>query len=156
MEYNDIEDYSIKELSRKQVMELLNNLDIKPLLVFIEKNTINIEVEIKRIFNKMGLPSYLKGYNCLLKAILITIHNDCKISMTKKLYPLIANELHVKPIQVEKNIRKAIEVIWTNIDPIIVDKLFGYTINALKDHPTNSHFILTISKYISKKYKTID
>jgi hypothetical protein len=57
MEYNDIEDYSIKELSRKQVMELLNNLDIKPLLVFIEKNTINVEVEIKRIFNKMGLPS---------------------------------------------------------------------------------------------------
>ena len=155
MEYNDIEDVSIKELNRKQVMELLNNLDIKPLLVFI-KSTNNLEEEIKRIFNKMGLPSYLKGYNCLLKAIIITIHNDCKISMTRKLYPLIATELHVKPIQVEKNIRKAIEVIWTNIDPIIIDKIFGYTINTLKDHPTNSHFIITIAKYISKRYKTID
>ena len=156
MEYNEIEDYLIGELDRNKVIELLDNIDIKPLLIFIDRKEYDLEKEIINLFKKMGIPCYLKGYTCLLKAIIIMVNNKLNLPITKSLYPKIASELHIKAYQVEKNIRKAIEVTWDNINPDTIDKLFGYSINANKDHPTNSHFIITISKYILKKHKTID
>ena len=156
MDFSDIDAYSIRELTNSQVIELLNNLDIKPLLVLIKENSYTLEEEITSLFKKIGIPSYLKGYNCLLKAVILMIDNDFDISITKKLYPIIAKDLHMNINQVEKNIRKAIEVSWSNIDPDQIDKLFCYTININKDHPTNSHFIITIAKYILKTHKRID
>ncbi len=156
MDYGDIEDYSIRELDRKKVIELLDNLDVKPLLVFIKENNFTLEDEVITLFKKIGIPNHLKGYDCLMKAIIIMINYNFKVSITKKLYPKIANELHMNTKQVEKNIRKAIEVTWTNIEPNQIDKIFGYTISIDKDHPTNSHFIITIAKYILKKRKRVD
>ena len=156
MEYNEIDDYLIGELDRNKVIELLDNIDITPLLLFVEKREYNLENEIINLFKKMGIPCYLKGYNCLLRAISIMVKNKLNVPITRSLYPKIASELHIKVHQVEKNIRKAIEVTWDNINPDTIDKLFGYSISINKDHPTNSHFIITVSKYILKKHKRID
>lgn len=156
MFYSDIDAYSIRELNNSQVLELLNNLDIKPLLVLTKENNFTIEEEIISLFKMIGIPSYLKGYKCLVKGILLMIEYNFDIPITKKLYPIIANEFHMNVHQVEKNIRKAIEVSWSNIEPELIDKLFGYTISINKDHPTNSHFMITIGKYIINKHKTID
>ena len=156
MVFSDIEDYSISELDRNKVIELLNNLDIKPLLVFTKENIFTLEEEITSLFDKMGMPKYLKGYDCLLQSILVMIDYGLNIPITKKLYPIVASKLHMNICQVEKNIRKAIEITWSNINPDLIDKLFGYSININKDHPTNSHFIITVSKYILNKHKRID
>lgn len=156
MMFDSIDSYSIRELSNSQALELLKNLDIKPLLVLTKRNNFTLEDEIISLFKTIGIPNYLKGYKCLVKGILLMIEYDFDIPITKKLYPKIANEFHMNVSQVEKNIRKAIEVSWSNIDPEMIDKLFGYTISIDKDHPTNSHFMITIGKYIINKNKNID
>ena len=156
MNLSDEEAYSIRELTNSQVIELISNLDIKPLLILTKENNFTIEEDIINILRKLGVPNYLKGYNCLVKSILKMIELGLDIPITKELYPLVAKELNMSNTQVEKDMRKAIEVTWSNIDPSIVDRLFGYTINVNKDHPTNSHFIITIAKYILNKHKRID
>lgn len=156
MFYSDIDAYSIRELNNSQVLEIINNLDIKPLLVLTKENNFTLEEEIISLFKVIGIPNYLKGYKCLLQGILLMIEYNFDISITKVLYPKIGNELHMNASQVEKNIRKAIEISWSNINPELIDKLFGYTISINKDHPTNSHFMITIGKYIINKHKIVD
>jgi two-component system response regulator (stage 0 sporulation protein A) len=114
----------------------------------------NLDANITTIIHEIGVPAHIKGYQYLREAITI-IYNNIEIlgSITKTLYPQIAEKYKTTPSRVERAIRHAIEVAWTrgNIDSI--SHLFGYTINISKSKPTNSEFIAMVADKLRIEHK---
>ncbi len=69
-------------------------------------------------------------------------------SITKVLYPRIAEKYDTTPSRVERAIRHAIEVAWSRNNIETIKKFFGYTINTEKGKPTNSEFIALVADRI--------
>lgn len=61
--------------------------------------------------------------------------------ITKELYPMIANRVGSTPSRVERAMRTAIETAFDRGDPLIINGIFGYSINPNKGKPTNWEFI---------------
>ena len=76
-------------------------------------------------------------------------------SITKVLYPTIADNFQTTPSRVERAIRHAIEVAWSRGRMETLDAFFGYTINTGKGKPTNSEFIALIADKIRLRYKSM-
>jgi two-component system response regulator (stage 0 sporulation protein A) len=101
---------------------------------------------ISSILREIGVPAHIKGYQFIREAITMA-YNDFEIlsSITKVIYPAIADKYNTVPSRVERAIRHAIEIAWTrgNIDTI--SQLFGYTINIGRSKPTNGEFIAMVA-----------
>lgn len=114
----------------------------------------NLDANITTIIHEIGVPAHIKGYQYLREAITM-VYNNIEIlgSITKTLYPAIAEKFKTTPSRVERAIRHAIEVAWTrgNIDSI--SHLFGYTINISKSKPTNSEFIAMVADKLRIEHK---
>ncbi len=77
--------------------------------------------------------------------MLVIDNLDVINSITKTLYPTVAQDFHTTPSRVERAIRHAIEVAWDRGDTDVLDSIFGYTIATSKGKPTNSEFIAMIA-----------
>jgi two-component system response regulator (stage 0 sporulation protein A) len=77
---------------------------------------------------------------------------DILNSITKQLYPSIAQKYQTTPSRVERAIRHAIEVAWGRGKMDTINELFGYTVHAEKGKPTNSEFIALIADKIRLEY----
>ncbi len=118
---------------------------------YIERN---LENDVTQIIHEIGIPAHIKGYQFLRDAIILSIKDpDMLGSITKSLYPTIAEINHTTSSRVERAIRHAIEVAWTRGEIETIDSIFGYTVNKLKGKPTNSEFIALISDKIRLEYK---
>ncbi|ANF97228.1 sporulation transcription factor Spo0A [Paenibacillus bovis] len=122
----------------------------RPLTTIPATNTANteqrLEASITRILNEIGVPPHIKGYQYVREAIAEVYHNiDILGSVTKVLYPRIAEKFHSNPARVERAIRHAIEVTWNRGDMSHMSHLFNYEINVSKTKPTNSSFIAAIA-----------
>ena len=71
----------------------------------------------------------------------------------KKLYPEIARRYSSTPSRVERAIRHAIEIAWNRGSVDLIDRIFGYTINANKAKPTNSEFIAMLTDKLRLELK---
>lgn len=106
----------------------------------------NLEAEVTNVIHEIGVPAHIKGYQYLRDAIIMVINDmDILNSITKQLYPSIAEQYNTTPSRVERAIRHAIEVAWSRGKMDTIDQLFGYTINNGKGKPTNSEFIALIA-----------
>ena len=74
-------------------------------------------------------------------------------SVTKILYPKIADYFEVSPSRVERAIRRAIEVAFERGNIEVLEQYFGYTVDAEKGKPTNSEFIAMLCEEISLSIK---
>jgi two-component system response regulator (stage 0 sporulation protein A) len=102
--------------------------------------------EITRIIHQMGVPAHIKGYGYLREAILVAFRDvDTLNSVTKVLYPKIADKYGTTPPRVERAIRHAIEIAWTRGNVEYLNRLFGNTIALDRGKPTNSAFIARIA-----------
>jgi two-component system, response regulator, stage 0 sporulation protein A len=122
----------------------------------MNKNIIDIETEVTHLMRELSIPPHMAGYQYLREAIIQTI-NDPKSfnSVTKILYPSVANKFKTTSQRVEKSINNAIKSAWNrrqNID--IVNELFSIRSNRLK--PTNSEFIATIADKINIALKSLN
>ena len=66
----------------------------------------------------------------------------------------LANRYNTTPSRVERAIRHAIEVAWSRGEQVAVERIFGYTISAVKGKPTNSEFIAMIADKLRLELKT--
>ncbi|NLD46813.1 MAG: sporulation transcription factor Spo0A [Clostridiaceae bacterium] len=109
----------------------------------------DIEVEVTALMHEVGIPPHMAGYQYLREAIIQTVKNN-KIfsSITKSLYPAVAEKFNTTPQKVERAIRNAIEGAWARGNPDTIDSLFGYTINYNKGKPTNSECIAMMADKI--------
>ncbi|MCL6444730.1 MAG: sporulation transcription factor Spo0A [Alicyclobacillus sp.] len=110
----------------------------------VQKRT--IDAAITQIIHEIGVPAHIKGYHYLREAIGI-VFQDVEIlgSITKVLYPRIAERYKTTPSRVERAIRHSIEVAWGRGNMDAIRNVFGYTVSASKTKPTNSEFIAMIA-----------
>lgn len=91
---------------------------------------------------QVGCPRNIKGYRYLKEAIILAVENPNMIeSMTKVLYPSVAEKFETTSSRVERAIRHAIEVAWDRCDTEVLEEYFANTISNTKGKPTNSEFI---------------
>lgn len=114
----------------------------------------DIDAAITRIIHEIGVPAHIKGYHYLREAIGI-VYNDVEIlgSITKILYPRIAERYKTTPSRVERAIRHSIEVAWGRGNMDAIRTVFGYTVSASKTKPTNSEFIAMIADKLRIEHK---
>lgn len=118
-------------------------------MVESENDSTVLEAVVTDIIHEIGVPAHIKGYQYLRSAILMAVQDmDILNSITKQLYPSIAEEYGTTSSRVERAIRHAIEVAWGRGSMDTINDLFGYTINAGKGKPTNSEFIALIADKI--------
>jgi two-component system response regulator (stage 0 sporulation protein A) len=124
-----------------------------------EKNMLkpppDMEILVTDTIHKMGIPAHIKGYQYVRSSIIMCIkNNDAINSITKSLYPSIAQKFTTTPSRVERAIRHAIEVAWDRGDPKILNSFFGFTISGTKGKPTNSEFIAMVADKLRLHHKS--
>lgn len=142
--------YILKPFGMETLAERIRQLDGAPVphpeqaAAVTRKNSrrIPLEEEVTEILHQIGIPAHIKGYLYLRDAILMVVEDiDLLGSVTKILYPAIAERFNTTPSRVERAVRHAIEVAWSRNNIDIIKKFFGYTIRTEKGKPTNSEFI---------------
>lgn len=118
------------------------------------KNDVGLETTVTSIIHEIGVPAHIKGYQYLREAIVLAVNDmDVINSMTKVLYPMVAERYNTTPSRVERAIRHAIEVAWDRGDLDTLQKYFGYTVSIDKGKPTNSEFIAMIADRLNLQLK---
>lgn len=106
----------------------------------------SLEADVTNIIHEIGIPAHIKGYQYLREAIMMVVDEvDLLGSVTKILYPRIAERFDTTSSRVERAIRHAIEVAWSRNNIETIKKFFGYTINTERGKPTNSEFIALVA-----------
>lgn len=102
--------------------------------------------KITNIFITVGIPAHIKGYQFLREAIKLAIDDPNIInSITKKLYPSIADRFETTSSKVERAIRHAIEVAWNRGKIENINSVFGLKVYSSNDKPTNGEFIALVA-----------
>ena len=111
----------------------------------LTKNKV-LEEKITNIFITVGIPAHIKGYQYLREAIKLSIENpDIINSITKKLYPAIANKFQTSASKVERAIRHAIEVAWNRGKIENINSVFQIKVYDANEKPTNGEFIALVA-----------
>ena len=120
----------------------------------VNKEVHDLEKDVTDMIHEIGVPAHIKGYQYLREAIMMSVNDiDMLSSITKVLYPTIAEKYDTTSSRVERAIRHAIEVAWSRGRMETLNALFGYTISTGKGKPTNSEFIALISDKIRLSYR---
>lgn len=123
----------------------LDNLNDEP-----QKDKFEIVTELIQI---IGVPAHIKGYYYIRDALLLSLEDISALeSVTKVLYPTIAEMHNTTPSRVERAIRHAIEVAWSRGDIDTLHSIFKYSINSKKGKPTNSEFLALITDNLKLKH----
>lgn len=114
----------------------------------------DMEIVVTDIIHQLGVPAHIKGYHYLRTAILYSIEDKTLLeSVTKLLYPTVANIYDTTSSRVERAIRHAIEIAWDRGNVDTLNSFFGYTVDIGKGKPTNSEFIALITDKLRLRYK---
>lgn len=114
----------------------------------------NMELRVTEIIHQLGVPAHIKGYHYLRYAILSSLADpELLESVTKLLYPHVAQQYNTTSSRVERAIRHAIEIAWDRGDLDIINSYFGYTVNTCKGKPTNSEFIALVTDKLRLQQK---
>lgn len=106
----------------------------------------SMDEKISNIFITVGIPAHIKGYQYLREAIKMTIDSpDIINSITKRLYPEVAEHFNTSPSKVERAIRHAIEVAWNRGKIENINTLFGVRVYNHNEKPTNGEFIALVA-----------
>jgi two-component system response regulator (stage 0 sporulation protein A) len=115
----------------------------------------DLELIVTDVIHQLGVPAHIKGYHYLRAAILASIENaELLESVTKLLYPTVAQKFNTTSSRVERAIRHAIEIAWDRGDLDVLNSFFGYTVNTCKGKPTNSEFIALITDKLRLQRKS--
>lgn len=121
----------------------------------VKQNEKDLEIVVTEIIHQLGVPAHIKGYHYLRTAILASIDNpELLESVTKLLYPTVAQKFNTTSSRVERAIRHAIEIAWDRGDLDVLNAFFGYTVNTCKGKPTNSEFIALVTDKLRLQQKT--
>ena len=139
--------FMLKPISIEILLKRIN--DIFDERRSIEDRTVSnkeIEEKITNIFITVGIPAHIKGYQFLREAIKLSMTNPEIInSITKNLYPTIAEKFDTSASKVERAIRHAIEVAWNRGKIENINSVFGLTVYSNNEKPTNWEFIALVA-----------
>ena len=105
-----------------------------------------LDEKISNIFISIGIPAHIKGYQFLREAVKLAVEEPEIIgSITKKLYPTIAERFETSSSKVERGMRHAIEVAWNRGRIETINSLFGVKAYSGNEKPTNGEFIALVA-----------
>lgn len=143
--YYCIKPFDIQTL-KERIEDIVNPQAQQTKTFFNGKVNNQIEEKITNIFITVGIPAHIKGYQFLREAIKLAIANPEIInSITKKLYPTIAEKYDTSASKVERAIRHAIEVAWNRGKIENINNLFGLKVYSSNEKPTNGEFIALVA-----------
>ena len=142
--------YMLKPLSIdvliKRVNDLIDDSNNKSSTIISKNEDKEVEEKITNIFITVGIPAHIKGYQFLREAIKLAMDNpDIINSITKRLYPSIAEKFDTSASKVERAIRHAIEVAWNRGKIENINSIFGLTVYSNNEKPTNGEFIALVA-----------
>ena len=141
--------YCIKPFDLNTLKDRVDELFSEPKqsgAFFNQTQNNHLEEKITNIFITVGIPAHIKGYQFLREAIKLAIANPEIInSITKKLYPTIAEKYQTSASKVERAIRHAIEVAWNRGKIENINNLFGIKVYSSNEKPTNGEFIALVA-----------
>ena len=106
----------------------------------------SIDERITSVFMSIGIHAHIKGYHFLRSGIILAVNDPSVInSITKRLYPAIAEEYDTSASKVERAIRHAIEVAWNSGKIANINSLFGIKVYSANEKPTNGEFIALLA-----------
>ncbi len=156
IELNGWDESKLKEL----LTMLQGNSNVRVTLSCDDNRTANlmrsqaVRVSITQLLLQIGIPSNLTGYLYIREALDICMEDRSELeSVTKKLYPKIAERFATSTTKVEHAIRHAIENAWKKNPSSIQETLFGYSVEK-GTKPTNSAFIATVTDYLKLREET--
>lgn len=110
------------------------------------RKPVTLEEKISEIFIAIGIPPHIKGYSFLRESIKMTVENPYILnSVTKELYPSVAQKFMTTSSKVERAIRHAIEVAWNRGRIDAINAVFGSRLYLGREKPTNSEFIALVA-----------
>ena len=102
---------------------------------------------IANTLHDVGIPANIKGYSYLLDALDLVIANpEATFSLTQSIYVPIAKQHGIKPEQVSRAIKRAIDIAWDRGDLDTLQSYFGYTVSNTRGMPTNGEFVSIIGE----------
>ncbi|MBQ9370289.1 MAG: sporulation transcription factor Spo0A [Clostridia bacterium] len=139
--------YMLKPVSflslKNRIDELFENADLPPVRPVQNKM---LDERITNIFISVGIPAHIKGYQFLREAIKMAVAcPDIINSITKRLYPEVANRFDTSASKVERAIRHAIEVAWNKGKIENINQIFGVKVYSGNEKPTNGEFIALVA-----------
>lgn len=110
---------------------------------------------IHDILLELGVPANLKGHEALTIGIELVISDPTYLNrgVTTRLYPEVAQRMSTPTTgsRVERSMRHAIEYVYDNTTPEVLQYYFGNTASLRKGKLTNSQFIAQIALKIRDK-----
>ena len=118
----------------------------------INEKAFDLEREVASSLLQIGVPAHIKGYQYLRMAIMLVVEDCDRVnSLSKHIYPDVAEKYQTTTSRVEGAIRKAIEISWDRGDVDILNSYFGYTIANNRGKPTPTEFIAMIADDLTVK-----
>jgi two-component system response regulator (stage 0 sporulation protein A) len=112
--------------------------------------------QIRKLLLNMGFPPHIYGYDYILYALeLIAIDPGVLHHITKELYPDIAMYFGTTPSKVEHNIRNTTHKVWLHGNVLLINQIFGNTVNTGKGIPSNSHLLAGLYQYLMDEQEQI-
>ena len=137
--------FMLKPVSPKNLEERILDL-CKPSVFVQNKEVRQLDEKISNIFISIGIPAHIKGYQFLREAVKLAVEKPEIIgSITKQLYPTIAERFETSSSKVERGMRHAIEVAWNRGKIENINSLFGLKIYSSNEKPTNGELIALIA-----------
>ena len=134
--------YSLKEIKSKQ--EKYNY------------KKISVYEKVAEMLKKLGIAPDKNGFHYLRKAIYeCYMEPSLLTSITKEIYPMLAESFSKKESCIERSIRSAIETGWDRGNYEYSNELFQSCVDYYKTKPTNGEFIaIIVDKIMIEEGKT--
>ncbi len=105
--------------------------------------------QVRKMLLDLGIPPHLKGYQFLCDCAEEILENRMALySITKHVYPVVAQKYGITSSKVEIAIRNAIDVAFVNSRNPAIQALFGSG-RSKKKRPTNAEFIAYLTERVS-------
>lgn len=114
-----------------------------------DSKSLDTEKLVSDILLRLGISESISGSQHLKRAIVLAVENEeMMYSVTRLIYPKIAQEFGTTPSVVERRIRRAIAAAWEKSDSSVLESYFGHTIDLARGKPANSEFIAMVADRI--------
>lgn len=102
--------------------------------------------KIDDVLLRLGIPAHLSGFAYITAALETALERPEGARLpVQELYQAVAEKYGVKDYQVERNIRRAIEVGWLYGDMDAQRAYFGSSVRGNTGRPTNAQLIATLA-----------
>lgn len=141
---------AIRRLCRREVVSSESMGEVSSASPIDEPAEKDLDSTVMTLLHSIGMPIHFKGYRYTKDAILrVVMDFSLLTAVTKRLYPVIADEFGTTGHGVEAAIRHAVKKTWKNGNTAVLKTIFGINENKpLPQVPGNAAFIAKMAEFL--------